>query len=156
MALSAAAACGHLAVVAYLLDQGAPIDRTCDDGWTALFWACHKGHAAVARLLLQRGADPALRNTIFFTPLMVASFYGYVEIVACLLTHGRIPLDAVDSLGGATALYWAADKGHAEVVRLLLQAGADPTIAHFNSLTPLTKAREGHHQDCITLLEVRG
>ena len=110
----------------------------------------------MARLLLQRGADPALRAYGGHTPLIIASHHGRVDVVSCLLGNGGSPLDAVDSWRGATALCWASDEGHAEVVRLLLQAGADPTIANVNGLTPLTKARERHHQGCVTLLEVRG
>ena len=69
-ALSYAAAFGHLAVVAYLLNQGAPINQ-CNSA--ALCLACHGGHLAVARLLLQRGADPALRAPNGSTPMMEAS-----------------------------------------------------------------------------------
>ncbi len=44
---------------------------------------------------------------------------------AQLLIAGGAQLDAKDEFG-RTALHWATIKGHTEVVRVLLQAGAQP------------------------------
>ncbi|CAK0871976.1 unnamed protein product [Prorocentrum cordatum] len=61
------------------------------------------------------------------TPLMVAARHGQLEVVGhCLGTSCRQPqLDLVDERGD-TALMIAAREGHAQVVRALLAAGADP------------------------------
>ena len=52
-----------------------------------------------------------------------------VPAVSCLLAHGA-QVNGRWSSGGAdvTPLHVAASRGHAEVLRLLLSAGADPTI----------------------------
>lgn len=72
-ALMAAARAGKAALVAWLADRGALLDRRELQGWTALHFsvvgdrpcpsdpgAQDGGHGEVARLLLERGADPLL------------------------------------------------------------------------------------------------
>ena len=80
-----------------------------------------------------------------------------MEIVRCLLAHSGSPIDAVNSYG-RTALADASLYNHydAEVVRLLLDAGADPTISDKDGDTPLSHARRYKYPACIALLEVRG
>ena len=39
-----------------------------------------------------------------------------------------------------TPLYWAAEKGHAECVKLLLEAKADPNKGDNENMTPLHRA----------------
>ena len=41
------------------------------------------------------------------------------------------------------------------MVRLLLEAGADPTIATNDGMTPMDIARRYGHDICVELLEVR-
>ena len=50
----------------------------------------------------------------------------------------------------------ASRDGHADVARLLLEAGADPTISDKDGHTPLSHARQNKHPACVALLEVRG
>jgi ankyrin repeat protein len=50
------------AVIALLLDRGAPIDAADNRGRTALMTAAELGDAAVVELLLARGADRTLRD----------------------------------------------------------------------------------------------
>jgi ankyrin repeat protein len=61
---------------------------------------------------------------------------------------------AVDQAsGGSTALHHAAWRGHADVVKLLLQAGADVNAkTRSNSETPLHLAAMHGHTDVIQLL----
>ena len=74
--------------------------------------------------------------------------------MALLINHGGDALDVnVKGTNGCTALLRAADYGHADIVRLLLQAGADPTIRHDEGEIPLGAARCNKHQPCIPLLE---
>ena len=47
---------GKVALARVLLDNGAEVDRACEDGRTPLYIACQQGHVDVARLLLERGA----------------------------------------------------------------------------------------------------
>ena len=150
-----AASGGHVAVAAYLLDQGAAVNQRIRGALrTALYMACERGHGEVVRLLLARGADPTLSDGEGYTPLIIASLTGHVEVVRCLLSDGKSPINSYTHFG-RTALWYAAWGGNAEVARLLLQAGADPTIPDEDGCTPLSLAREENHHDVVALLEVR-
>ncbi|KAH8977483.1 prosome, macropain 26S subunit, non-ATPase, 10, isoform CRA_c [Lactarius hatsudake] len=65
-----AASGGHLDVVAYLLANGAGVDKTDDSGWTALHIAASSGHEEVVRELVGAGADVNRKNDKGITPLI--------------------------------------------------------------------------------------
>ena len=149
---------GHEKVVGYLLSRGATIDRPqpCHH-LTALILACSHGHSRVVDLLLRKGADPAYCSPRGgFTPLMFASANGNTGVVRRLVNHewARVTIDnGCDS--GRTALWWACYWGHASVVSLLLlDGGADPSLADYDNITPREIARRTGHQDCLKLVQV--
>jgi len=51
-----------------------------------------------------------------------------------------------------TALLWAADMGHLQVLELLLHSGADMTLVDDNGLTALLWAADRGHVDCVKAL----
>ena len=55
------------------------------------------------------------------------------------------PAAALDAQAGnsTTALFAAAKEGHAAVVQMLLEAGADRSITNANGFTPLAIAQKG-------------
>lgn len=157
--LSLASGQGHLEVVCFLLDHGAEIDLRGHNGGTALMWACANGHVDVATTLLDRGADPAVRDHVGLTALMEASRAGDGEnlrtISRALVAHSRVRVDDRDIVG-RTALYWACFYGNVEAARvLLLEGGADHTLADNGGQTPLAISTERGQQNCVELLQVR-
>ena len=62
-------------------------------GWTPLYWACRKGRVGVVKRLLKvEDLDINIENgPDKWTPLGIASRYGYHEIVSLLLEHGADP-----------------------------------------------------------------
>ena len=50
----------------------------------------------------------------------------------------------------------AANNGHIEVVKLLLENGADVTIATESGITPLNSASGGGHVEVVKLLLEKG
>jgi ankyrin repeat protein len=69
---------------------------------------------------------------------MRASAAGNVELVALLLAHGDV--NALDDRG-RTALMRACQAGHPEVVRLLLEKGAEKGARGDDGATALELAR---------------
>jgi Ankyrin repeats (3 copies)/Ankyrin repeats (many copies) len=108
------------------LDDVDALTGALDDGTPAtgelLSWAAAGGASAAARLLLERGADAD------GGALHAAARHGRLELVRLLLGAGADP-DRRDPDTGRTALHDAVAAGPdgegAEVVRVLLEAGAD-------------------------------
>jgi hypothetical protein len=157
---------GHVEVVRCLLDHGAAINLRDDDSQcTALYIACFEGRLPVVRLLVERGADPTLARADGWTPLIIASIQGHLEVVRSLLGHPR----AKETINhreedGRTALWSACFYGRGGVVSALLESGADPTVSVQGVVTPMTVAKhEGElpegvtaegRRECVAALEV--
>jgi len=81
---------GMKEVVTALLEAGANINSTNDDGATSLNAASECGHLDIARILLQHGAAVNQANKDGCTPLFMASQQGYLDITEILLQHGAL------------------------------------------------------------------
>lgn len=86
--------------------------------------------------------------------LIQQSQTGSLAEVTRLLKKGVNP-NAKDG-NDYTALYFAAYKGHKEVVQLLLEKGADVNAAGNTKYTPLHAAAMGGHKDIVALLILKG
>ena len=108
---------------------------------TALHVAAFEGYYEVVEVLLSHGATvDLLSDELGYTPLMhVAAQDNYsLSVVAALLRHGA-EVDRKNSLGD-TALHWASDAGNTELVRLLLESGADADCVGSAGVTPYSLA----------------
>jgi len=85
--------------------------------------AVRKGDAAEVTALLDKGADVNAKFRYGMNALFKAAERGNVEVTKVLLDRG-IDINVKDTFYDSTAMSWALDKGHYEVVRLLLQKGA--------------------------------
>jgi ankyrin repeat protein len=118
-----------------LIAAGASVDAANDYGVTPLLHASRTGDAAMVELLLRAGADSSRAHPEGETPLMAAARAGSVAAVRLLLASGA-DVNAAETFQKTTALMWASSERHADVVDLLLEAGADPNRqAHVTSLT---------------------
>jgi ankyrin repeat protein len=92
----------------------------------AFLGAVHHQKVEEARQLL--AADPSLARSRDigdgWTPVMTACHFGNDALLRVLLDAG-CPVTGEDFNSGQSALFVAAEKGHAGCVKLLLEAGAD-------------------------------
>src|SRR6266511_100097 len=143
--LAEAAALDDAARVAELIEGGAAADTRTPDGYTPLQLAAFFGAPAAAALLLQRGADPGAvaDNPMRVQPLHAAVAGRHHEIAARLVAAG-VDVDARQQ-GGYTPLLAAAGSGDTALVRLLVDAGADPGLADDQGVRPAELAAQHGH-----------
>jgi ankyrin repeat protein len=145
---------GHLPIARYLLGEGAQVNEGDGTGSRALRVACNYGESqAMVELLLEAGADAVTPDRYGDTPLMCAARRGLVGITRALLAHGCGDVDARDR-DGRTALWWACEKDRMNAALLLLEVGADMSIADTQDRTPLDRALALYSRTCVAVLEV--
>jgi ankyrin repeat protein len=113
------------------------------------------GSVPVLEALLPAEPDLTIRNRFGGTSLIPASERGHVDYVGRVLKTG-IEVNHVNQLGW-TALLEAVLLGdggpdHQQIVRLLLAAGADPSIPDNDGITALDHARSRGHTAIARLL----
>ena len=152
-----------------LVGRGAKINQTTEYGWTPLLTAINNRNYALAQMLIDRGADVNLANKGGWTPLYLATDnrnieggdypvpkpdLDHLEIIRSLLQHGANPNGRVrdNTLtrtiftmqwffeDGATAFIRAAQSSDTELMKLLLEYKADPTVVTANGDNALTAA----------------
>lgn len=119
---------GRVDIVNLLLRYGADPHRRKKNGATPFIIAGICGDVSLLQIFLSRGANIDERDMHGFTAFMEAAEYGNVEALKFLFAKGadvnlrRETTEDKTRLkqGGATALMSAAEKGHPEVVRILL------------------------------------
>jgi ankyrin repeat protein len=128
-----------------LVRAGADVNAANDYGVTPLSAACASGSTAIVELLLASGAKPNTANAAGETPLMIAARTGAADAVRALVKAGAA-IEAREVSRGQTALMWgAAGHDNVDVLRALVDSGADVDAPSDSGLTALMfAAREGN------------
>ena len=122
---------GDATMVTKILQDKLSLEIKNEKGRTALMEAVYKTDNKIAVLLITAGADVNAQDGIKNSPFLYAGAEGNVEIVKMALKHGA-NFKIYNRYGG-TALIPAAEKGHLEVVKLLVNTPNFP-IDHINNL----------------------
>ena len=105
-----------------------------------LMRAVKSNNAAQVAKLIEQGAEVSRADANGDSPLIMAAYKGYTEIVKLLLEAGA-DVAALDPGMKATALHAAAYAGHAEAARLLIAHGIDVNAqGPYNGYTALHDA----------------
>ncbi len=160
-ALVAASYENHLEVARKLIEAGADVNAKDDTEQSAYLISTSEigNDPRLLRLTLENGADIGSLDSYNGTGLIRAAERGYAEIVKELL-NTDIDVDHVNNLEW-TALLEAIILGdggsqHTEVVRLLVDSGADVNLADGDGVTPLEHARKSDYKEIIEILEDAG
>jgi ankyrin repeat protein len=148
------------AAVRALLEAEADVDIRDDRLDNPFLYAGAEGLLDILRLVNEAGADPAITNRYGGIALIPACERGHVDVVRYLLEESDVDVDHVNNLGW-TGLLEAiiladGDAAHQEIVRLLLENGADPELADRDGVTPLAHARAKGQSRIAALLEAAG
>lgn len=150
--LMRAAELGRTDFAMWLLSQGADAKLRDESHFTAVFRSVAAGHADLARALVDAGAWCDLMSACALGDASHASSRLEEATAAAGATDGVGTLDEVDPQFGFTPLMVAAAEGHADLVRRLLAAGADPTLRDRESANAVLWACEFGHTTCAELL----
>ncbi|KRT84770.1 Ankyrin repeat-containing protein [Oryctes borbonicus] len=179
-----AAKSNQMDIVEFLLEDGADVNKRTIKGFTPLSIAIKQKCVNIVELLLRNGANVNKKNKGGFSPLSVAVRYGYFDTNEPLLRETKVkikgdvnnalPVSAangrltivrlllnsganVDNINGNKLLLAAATEGHLDVVKTLLEKGADANVRTKEGYTPLSIAiRRGHIAIAKILLKYLG
>lgn len=149
--LMEAASAGHVGIVKLLLSHGAHVNAKTPQGNTPLMYACAGGHIDVVKLLIENNANVEDHNANGHTPLMEAASAGHVAVAKILVENGASINSHSDEFK-ESALTLACYKGHLEMVRFLLEAGADQEHKTEEMHTALMEASMDGHVEVARLL----
>ncbi|EFN80263.1 Transient receptor potential channel pyrexia [Harpegnathos saltator] len=138
-ALHVAAWQGRIDLLDQLYAKGADVNAADKIGRCALYYAAHCGYADVTRWILQHGGDTQAKADInscskdlHKSPLVKSCFGKALPLPVCW---------------GRTPLHQAVKNNHADVVRLLVEAGADVNAKDENLVSPLLLAGSAVNRD---------
>jgi len=158
-AVTAAVYAGSAQTVRVLVDAGANVNLQDDSRANAFLALGETGNVSVLDEVLRGDPDVRFTNRFGGTALIPAAHRGHVEMVRALLARTEVDVDHVNDPGW-TALLEAVILGdggpaHTEIVRMLLEAGADRDIADRDGVTPLEHASRSGYDDIAALLTSR-
>ncbi|XP_071596534.1 ankyrin repeat and SOCS box protein 3 isoform X2 [Heliangelus exortis] len=180
-AVGLAAREGNAKMLRKLIKQGYSIDVADNRGWMPIHEAAARNSSECLRLLIHAAPSDDYINSKTFegnSALHLSACHGSFESVCILLEAGADPNKVTNE--ATTALFLAVQNGHEDIVRFLLQHGANVKGPHsfsgWNSLhqasfqvtcaeinsqakdkaTPLLIASQEGHTECVELLLAKG
>jgi len=179
--LSNAANQGNIEKVKELIAKRYNVNTQDDVNWTPLHRALFMGHKEIVKLLIANGANVNAKNNIGVIPIMLAVMRDYNDIVELLIKNGaqktiyvaaaqgdvesvkaflkKDPnlINAPASNDGWSALHWAAYMNRLDVIKVLIENGADVNIRErIYNVTPLHRAVCKGHLDAAKFLIDKG
>jgi len=148
---------GHHELARFLLTKGVDANALDSQQYDLITIAAVRDDARMVRLAIAGGNNPRnVTSPYKGTALIAAAHLGHVEPVRALIEAGA-PLDHVNNLGW-TALLEAVILGdgsarYAEIVRLLLAAGAKSEIGDKAGITALEQAKRKGQTEIVRILE---
>ena len=166
----------HLKTARFLIESRSSTDSQDGNGSTPLHIAAQYGHLGMVKLLIESGADVTVRNGKESTPLDLASTSGNHQVTMYLAEYVGADVPSLDkslqklrsgaslsslatvehthspSHEGITSLFTASSEGNVDVVRSLLDSGADINERNLSHNTALHVALDEEELEVAKLL----
>ncbi len=134
-----------------LLSQGANINATQQNDWTALMLAARDGRDHAAAFLIARHADVYHRTNIYYNydALTLAAENGDIPLTKLLIAH-RANVNAADNSGNTVLMQMLGNSNippakRMKLTKILLRAGANLNAKNAMGNTILSQEKIGLH-----------
>ncbi|KAL3667747.1 hypothetical protein V7S43_007300 [Phytophthora oleae] len=155
MALASAVATGDLRLIRGALSMGCDLNAVNNDGDSALMLAANGNNVGVSDDAVSDdaavggwGRHAALANSYRVTPLLLASEHGFSNLIKILVN--------TTSNDGTNVLATAAQAGHVETVKMLIDSGVYVDLDSGEGRTPLMFAAGKGQAEVVKLLLDKG
>lgn len=169
--LMLAASNGHYNIVKMLVESRADITLKNKEGFTCVSKASDHGKGKILEYFIEKGANVNIPNKEGNTPLMLAASKGHLHIVKMLLKHqagvtiweGKglknkllflIHERAINKANntGDSSLMLASKNGHAPIVQMLLNNGANMYMKNKEGLSSFSLAQKNKRFKVMDIL----
>ncbi|XP_046371975.1 caseinolytic peptidase B protein homolog [Haliotis rufescens] len=139
-----------------LIKSGVDVNARHQLGWTALHVAAMNKHKEAVRVLLEAGADPKLGDD-FSSVGQIAREKGLNNLQVHIEREEEFSdrLNLRANFKGSTALHYAVLTDDIEVVKLLLEAGADPMVENVVGHCPMSYVRRPDMKNLLTEYQLK-
>lgn len=114
------------------------------------------GNRAAEKAALGLTIQAAVKKNASLKTLYGAALHGRLDVVQQLLeTRGKVDLE-ITFRDGTTPLFAAANQGHVEIVKVLVEAGANVNARSLNNATPICFAAAKGFTEIVQILAKAG
>lgn len=128
------------------------------DGFTPLILACLHEKYNVVKFLLENNADVNARNIRGTTPFIAAVHKGNVYVANSILNKMDVKFASINTpkTDGYTALMIASEHGNQDMVKFLVENGANVNAINVERNNAIMLASKGGHMEIVKLLAENG
>jgi ankyrin repeat protein len=144
-------------VIKLLIDSGADTSAVDDDEDSAMHYVSWAGRFEVAKLLYEVMGQGAfsLRDHDGSTPLILAILRNNEDVAQFCVEFGNLASINIEDDNGRTALHHASNVGNCDVVKLLIDSGADTSEVDNDGDSAMHIASSHGHFDVVKILAKR-
>lgn len=147
----------YVEIAKRLIDAGADVNKQDAIQDSAYLFGAAEGRTEILRYILEHAQpNQQVYNRYGGNSIIPAAEKGHIENVRLLLTDGKVDINHQNNFG-YTALIEAValtdgSKVYQDIVRLLVDAGADQSLRDNSGKTALDYARQKNYQEIINIL----
>ena len=151
-ALHIAALRGVSSITELVMKEGLDPSQPNAAGETPIYIASQEGHAEIITLLKEKNPELLKTKDLKGNNIITAAVINMRDELLDVLIKEVPNLINEQNHDGKTALMYASEYGGTEMVKSLLNAGADPSIKDKENKTAVLLAKEWKHKEIIKLL----